>query len=70
MKNYKITLEDKFLVTDEKSTSNFIWALTGGGMSKAATIRALNASRVLDNDGRLELKTKDGKIVLFETIPK
>jgi hypothetical protein len=30
----------------------------------------MNAQRKLDDEGRLELKTKAGKIVLFETLPK
>lgn len=66
--NYKITFEGKTLVVNEIETANFIMSLTGGGITQSATIKAMNAQRKLDEEGRLELKTKAGKIVLFETI--
>lgn len=68
--SYKLTFEGKVLIATEMETANFIMALTGGGMTQSATIKAMNAQRKLDEEGRLELKTKAGKIVLFETIPK
>jgi len=68
--NYKITFDGKVLVVNEMGTANFIMSLTGGGMTQSATIKAMNAQRKLDDEGRLELKTKAGKIVLFETLPK
>lgn len=67
--NYKITFEGKVLIATEMETANFILALTGGGMIQSATIKAMNAQRKLDDEGKLELKTKGGKIVLFETFP-
>ena len=70
MRTYKITFEGKALVASEMETANFIMSLTGGGISQAATIKAMMAQRKLDDEGRLELSTKTGKIVLFETIPK
>jgi co-chaperonin GroES (HSP10) len=68
--NYKITFDGKVLVVNEMETANFILTLTGGGMTQSATIKAMNAQRKLDDEGSLELKTKAGKTVLFETIPK
>lgn len=68
--SYKITFEGKVLIASEMETANFILSLTGGGMTQSATIKAMNAQRKLDDEGRLELKTKNNKIVLFETIPK
>lgn len=70
MHNYKITFDGKVLVVDANKTADFILSLTGGGMTQSATIKAMNAQRKLDEEGRLELKTKAGKIVVFETIPK
>lgn len=70
MNNYKITFDGKVLVVDANKTADFILSLTGGGMTQSATIKAMNAQRKLDEEGRLELKTKNGKTVLFETIPK
>lgn len=70
MNNYKITFDGKVLVVDANKTADFILSLTGGGMTQSATIKAMNAQRKLDEEGRLELKTKNDKIVLFETIPK
>jgi len=67
--NYKITFDGKVLVATEMETANFILALTGGGMTQSATIKAMNSQRKLDDEGKLELKTKGGKIVLFETFP-
>lgn len=69
MRTYKITFQGKTLVASEMETANFIMSLTGGGMTQSATIKAMNAQRKLDDEGRLELSTKTGKIVLFETIP-
>lgn len=68
MQTYKITFEGKTLVASEMQTADFILTLTGGGMTQAATIKAMNAQCKLDAEGRLELSTKSGKIVLFETI--
>jgi len=68
--NYKITFDGKVLIATEMQTANFILSLTGGGMTQSATIKAMNAQRKLDEEGSLELKTKAGKTVLFETIPK
>jgi hypothetical protein len=68
--NYKITFDGKVLIATEMQTANFILSLTGGGMTQSATIKAMNAQRKLDDEGSLELKTKAGKIVLFETLPK
>lgn len=68
--SYKITFEGKVLIASEMETANFILGLTGGGMTQPATIKAMNAQRKLDDEGQLELKTKGGKIVLFETFPK
>jgi|GEM_PF-3606540 co-chaperonin GroES (HSP10) len=69
-RNYKITFDGKVLIATEMETANFILALTGGGITQTATIKAMTAQRKLDDEGRLELKTKAGKTVLFETIPK
>jgi hypothetical protein len=68
--NYKITFDGKIMIVNEMETANFILTLTGGGMTQSATIKAMNAQRKLDEEGSLELKTKAGKTVLFETIPK
>lgn len=70
MHNYKITFDGKVLVVDASKTADFILSLTGGGMTQSATIKAMNAQRKLDDEGKLELKTKTGMSVLFETIPK
>lgn len=70
MHNYKITFDGKVLVVDANKTADFILSLTGGGMTQSATIKAMNAQRKLDEEGRLELKTKTGMSVLFETIPE
>lgn len=67
--NYKITFDGKVLIATEMQTANFIVSLTGGGMTQSATIKAMSAQRKLDDEGRLELKAKSGKTVLFETIP-
>lgn len=68
--SYKLTFEGKVLIANEMETHNFILSLTGGGMTQSAKIKAMNAQRKLDDEGRLELKTKNDKIVLFQTIPK
>jgi hypothetical protein len=68
--NYKITFDGKTMIVNEMETANFVLTLTGGGMTQSATIKAMNAQRKLDEHGSLELKTKAGKTVLFETIPK